>query len=1189
MTFLYHASLLFHVSALYEVGEEHVERLLSIVLSASIFLSQLVGAWRHHGTRHSTFPRARDKDAAGPLFLSMAHWSALRAALTHYCAAVELWELTHHQSSFLFSPHASTHSPSSVAVWDDVRDIFLHHANGTPFLHVFQQTLSLLQAFQRGGGTAQDPHTSHDGKKGVPHTWGNPPRCRLLEVDDPYHPSQKKKEKNRPKCEWEREWAEASPDEATCLLPPSYRLHGHSIRRKGTTTTTTPRERMDSGLGWFGLAIPPPSPPLPPSSSSGPISTSAWPKTGGKGGPSTAALRPSGNPLPSPLSHATSTPEDLGSVTSEKKDEAGEKEGLSARSRFCTALLTNAQQRQLQLLPLFWLSVLCDAVKTHSCGAAVRSTAAGRGPLSSAASVVSPSSSARKATSTSTTRPPSVRVHHEEVSWRSLRVAYMELLSLFSPDAGFEVLSLHLFFFLFAATPSAGSVAVPPSPPSHLPSFSCSGYTPPLVLEMTHAIGQMERRGLLPPSLALPHPPPSLSFAWRHGNAASWHRLLPREEKEQVTVVVEQFFHLWLMEWKAQSVVEDTLVEGNAPLHDATWDRTPPPPQKEEKEEATLPIPHQQAHQEDANGGGGGAGSTSLSRVSTPPIASTSATPPQKVWFPSALSLSPSSSPCKDVTAAATASSSSSACIARLQRDAAEWFHHIHAQRLMPLLLGHRAHQYHAIQSIPLSLLSFPFPSGRKRKREGGGGGRHAAEGKHERNDEEEEEEPQRRRGTPPSTAARALSPPERHASSVVVDLKGFGYALLRTALLRVLLQWMPPSPTAPLLDAFGVLSHHSAASSRSGFLARPAGKTENASEATGRHDQTASSPHSSSSLTHPVRATPFAHRVSSPSTSSLSASVSVLLLRASFQEELLLLVEAAEQLYTLWTWIQGEEEAEEAASDARGGWPRPFIPCGKPQQEVGWPDPFGTRRFPTTPLARRDHLRLQRHRLSCASVVHATIRVLAMQVGGIVQPFCAARMSSERTARKRIGKEDIASSSPDASVCVTACEGDLLTPMEWRMLTLFHAMAHEMLSDDGCPPSFSRGGTTPRSSSAPPWPLEGSGRVALPVPHPTEDAARTHDLVRSQWNERRPTVTGMEATGSSSLCSTVAHTKEGRKKARREDPGGDGVEPESVRTLMECEEGEERKMKKRHPLLRFPLLYVEVVIPLLEWRNRMA
>ncbi|CCW60400.1 unnamed protein product [Phytomonas sp. EM1] len=102
MDYAFQASVLLHLTGLYEVGEKYLEPLLDVCLSVSIFLSQA-----HNFSRHN-IAQKRNRESRGTGYDVLLdpslnpHWDSLRWAVVHYCEAVRLWELLDHTAP-LFS------------------------------------------------------------------------------------------------------------------------------------------------------------------------------------------------------------------------------------------------------------------------------------------------------------------------------------------------------------------------------------------------------------------------------------------------------------------------------------------------------------------------------------------------------------------------------------------------------------------------------------------------------------------------------------------------------------------------------------------------------------------------------------------------------------------------------------------------------------------------------------------------------------------------------------------------------------------------------------------------------------------------------------------------------------------------------------------------------------------------------
>lgn len=88
------ASVLLHIGGLYGIAQGHVERLLSICLSCTIFLSQIARE-EHRAAAEAAHPtKPTVYDATARRCGHSLHWS-----IVHFSAGVQLWGLLHHTTS----------------------------------------------------------------------------------------------------------------------------------------------------------------------------------------------------------------------------------------------------------------------------------------------------------------------------------------------------------------------------------------------------------------------------------------------------------------------------------------------------------------------------------------------------------------------------------------------------------------------------------------------------------------------------------------------------------------------------------------------------------------------------------------------------------------------------------------------------------------------------------------------------------------------------------------------------------------------------------------------------------------------------------------------------------------------------------------------------------------------------------
>lgn len=143
-TFLFHAAALLYAGGLYEVGETHLERLLDIHLSSSIFLS------KHMGRELPSSPSSSSAVRPSEGFFTAESWHAVAAALTFYCRAMDMWELQYHDDSELFVHSGRRTTDARLG------------ALTTPFFQIFRSAASNFRiCLQKTGYNSLYRHTHH--------------------------------------------------------------------------------------------------------------------------------------------------------------------------------------------------------------------------------------------------------------------------------------------------------------------------------------------------------------------------------------------------------------------------------------------------------------------------------------------------------------------------------------------------------------------------------------------------------------------------------------------------------------------------------------------------------------------------------------------------------------------------------------------------------------------------------------------------------------------------------------------------------------------------------------------------------------------------------------------------------------------------------------------------------------------
>lgn len=1288
--YLYYASLLLHVSALYDAAEDHVERLLSVILSASIFLSQhLMPLLRYRNEaaamtvrspsftrRHSRSPSFRDgtpqakwgtsavshgrdshrrhqeekrtsreptttqesvlQDRIFPLFPSPSHWSFLRAAISHYGAGVTLWELVHHQSSLLFgkasAPLVDRHSSPGAApplassprnsngrgggIEDPVRATFLYHAHGLPFLHLLRLTSFLL--------STSYPRMAQDGLEHNKRNGGPPHHSSLLL-------EQEEEEAARQQQMWlppvkEGIQGATSPQPLRCFLASMTRSL-HQLHRKGASWN-----ERHAGLHWFGWD---------PSSTStaAPCTT---PDT--KGGEEDLIQQRSFSckevpkAVKEPHSEAMFFSSSSFSPLLPTPTSRDTWRLPCAGGGRASGALQGAQQRQLQLLPLFWLSLLYHAVPSLETVKGCHPprwrewTPHARVDSFSDVDLVSHSLASRagavgEASLAGIEHPP--RTHSEKrkeeemknkeeeertgvglLSRPSLRAAYGEVLSLYTKEAGLEVLSLRLLHLLFDPNKKTSHQSCPSL-------ISCSSSSV-LLIEVMQTIGIMERQGLLTlPFSLVPSTEPNCTSMTNFLNTYKWstnscaalsHRSSLDEDepsqckgKEVITTHVIEFFQRWLIQWKATCVWED----------EPHWPCPSPRHRPHDTGKSSMKANQMQQwkEKEDGRTGRGEGRDESEAPTACQPSLSSLRTP--RTTFSG------------DADHHATGVASDDLRVSALQRNAEGWLNEIHAQRLLPWLV-YRGEQYLAWKYIPLSLLSCLFGM------DGTPDGPHAKAGeKHDRDltltrkewasssskrhsfftpspvtDEDEiivvphaatkhVEEAAEEDRSPAVTSLPAVPmawPAAAFAFSFAMDTLREVYAplatcdvpsprpyvtamdrctreetiavvaldlqVLRILVLRVLLQWRPPCCESPLFACFA------SSSSRA------------AGESTVTHGKLPD-----------IEKDPHTTFASSLSAVAVPHSTAVLLFQAGIQEELVLLLECAHQLHRIW-WminttqmkkkrIRGHVKKEEDA---------------KFMQRV-----------------------VQVTTRSCLSVLTTAMRVLAMQVAGLLDLYadalpstsymvedasCATIRARRKETEETEGKRVESPSSPPpqqqqrgstANAMPTSLFSSSsaflhrvayrLTEMDWIALHTFHVLLCEVLYTDilsekqrttGMGPLPSTSLST--STTTPPSPLSAQFSVALDTSLPTM-GPRLHIRERQQGED--------EEDGDHPKRTLLSRGKLHVKGEGEENGQEAGIRKEKMKNMRRTSGNEERTR-----LLSLPLLYVEIVVPLLKWKE---